>query len=397
MTTITVQAESILANVRALLPRLQAAAAATDRDRRVPQETIAALRAAGVYRMLLPEGLGGDPVDLQGFVDVIELIAQGNAAAAWDVATSSMVSMSFLQLPREGTDRIFQGGPDVIFAGSMAGGRGRAVVTDGGYRVSGRWGFGSGCREAEWMLGSCDIFDGESVRPGSDGRPRRVFAFFPAAAVTVHDTWQVVGLRGTGSHDWSVHEAFVPASLSVAQPGVSAWPGTLYRLSWPVLASVHFSAVATGIARQAVDYLVALAQLKTPTLERLISYAQGLLRERVQVQEAVARAEALLESARAYRAAMVAEVWATAAAGAALSLPQRARLRLTATNAAACAKQAVDLVFEVSGTTGIADASPLSHCFRDVHMVAQNIAIDAMNYAPVGQVLLGMEPDPPRF
>jgi hypothetical protein len=94
---------------------------------------------------------------------------------------------------------------------------------------------------------------------------------------------------------------------------------------------------------------------------------------------------------------MVAEVWATLAAGEPLHLPQRARLRLAGTNAAACAKQAVDLMFEVSGTTGIADASPLSQCFRDVHMVAQNIAVDAMNYEPVGRVLLGMEPGTPRI
>ncbi len=397
MTTTTAQLETILANVRALLPMMRSAAAATDRDRHVPGEIIAALRAAGVYRILLPEGLGGDPLDLQGFVDVVELIAQGNAAAAWDVATSSIVTLSFLQLAREGVDRIFQGGPDVIFAGSIAGGRGRAVVTDGGYRVSGRWGFGSGCSEAEWMLGSCDVFDGDRPRSDGDGRPRRLFAFFPAAAVTVHDTWQVVGMRGTGSHDWSVDEAFVPASLAVVQPGVPAWPGPLYRLSWPILASVHFSSVATGIARQAIDCLVDLAQHKKATLERLVSYSQELIRERVQVQEAVARAEALLESARAYRAAMVADVWATAVAGEPVSLSQRARLRLTAINAAACARQAVDLMFEVSGTTGIADASPLSRCFRDVHMVAQNIAIDATNYAPVGQLLLGMEPSPLRF
>jgi alkylation response protein AidB-like acyl-CoA dehydrogenase len=397
MTTTTVQSATILAGVRALLPELRASAAVTDRDRRVPKEIIAALRDAGVYRMLLPEGLGGAPLDLQGFTDVVDLIAQGNAAAAWDIATSSMVTMSFLQLPREGTDHIFQGGPDVIFAGSMAGGRGSAVATDGGYRVTGRWAFGSGCQEAEWMLGSCDIVDGDSPRLGDDGRPRRVFAFFPAADITVHDTWQVVGLRGTGSHDWSVHEAFVPASRAVVQPGEPAWPGTLYRLSWPILASVHFSSVATGIARQAIDCFVDLAQHKTPTLERLVNYSQGLLRERVQVQEAVARAEALVESARAYRAAMVADVWATADAGEPVTRRQRAQLRLTGANAAACARQAIDLVFEAAGTTGIADASPLSRCFRDVHMVAQNIAIDAMNYAPVGQVLLGMEPTTPRF
>jgi alkylation response protein AidB-like acyl-CoA dehydrogenase len=150
--------------------------------------------------------------------------------------------------------------------------------------------------------------------------------------------------------------------------------------------ALHFSAVATGIARRAIDSLVELAQTKTPTGVR------GLLRERVQAQEAVARAEVLLESARAYRASIVADVWATAERGEPLSVEQRARLRLAGTNATECAVRAVDLMFNAGTTTALEDASPLSHCFRDVHAVAQNINVLPIFYEYAGRVLSASTP-----
>lgn len=379
----------VLRAVGEIIPLLQAATPAIDRDRQLPPAVIAALRAAGVYRMLVPVELGGGQVDLQTLLGVIELVAQGNGAAGWDLATSSAGTFIALMLPPEGQSRIFGQGPDVCIAGAAGPTGGRAVAVAGGYQVSGQWRFGSGCAEADWMGGGCQVFDDDMPRRNAAGQPEFRLTFFPRAAVKVHDTWQVVGLRGTGSHDWSVDGVFVPDALTQVVGAPHPWPGTLYRIPTLVLGAVHFSAVATGIARRALDSLQELAQTKTPLGSR------GLLRERVQVQEAVARAEVLLESARAYRTAVVAEVWATAARGEPLTMAQRARMRLAGTNATECAVRAVDLMFGAGGTTSIEDESPLSHCFRDVHTVAQNINVLPLYYEYAGRVLLGMEPGTP--
>jgi alkylation response protein AidB-like acyl-CoA dehydrogenase len=385
-------------DVRALIPLLRAATESSDRDRRVPAAVIAALRAAGVHRMFVPQALGGDQVDLQTFVDVVETVAEGNAAAGWDVATSSLCAFAADALPREGAARIFGNGPDVVGAGSLARGGGRAEPADGGYRVTGRWGFASGCMDADWMIGGpCTVFDGDAPRLDSDGQPEIRYVFFPRSEVTVEDTWQVVGMRGTGSHDWGVSDAFVPDELTQLFTAPSPWPGALYRLPRSVIASVHFSAVETGIARHAIDSFVELAQEKVPTMERRTMSSRRLLRERVQAQEAVARAEFLLESARAYRARIIAEIWATAEAGEAPSLEQRARLRLAGTAATENAVRAVDMMFHAAGTTAIEEASPLSHCFRDVHVAAQSIVVSPLFFEHVGRVLLGLEPGTTMF
>jgi alkylation response protein AidB-like acyl-CoA dehydrogenase len=341
--------------------------------------------------MLVPHELGGDQVDLQTFLDVVELLARGNGAVAWDVATSSFGALTALTLPTDGVAHIYASGPDVIWAGTVPP-SGRAVVSDGGYRYTGRWRFGSGCAEADWMLGGSHVYEGGSPRRSTNDQPEARFACFPRAEVTIHEGWDVVGLRGTGSHDFSVTDLFVPESLTQRNFTPSPWSGTLYRLpAVTVLNAVHFSAVATGIARRAIDALVELAKTKTPTR------SQGLLRERVQVQEAVARAEVLVESARAYRAAIVADVWTTAEAGKPIDVQQRARMRLAGTSATENAVRAVDLMFSAGGTTAIEDASPLSHCFRDVHVVAQNINVLPTFFEHAGRVLLDLDSGTPAI
>ncbi len=378
----------ICAAVRACVPQLQAATEATDRDRRLPGEVLVALRAAGVYRMLVPAALHGTPVDLHGCLEVLETVAEGNSAAGWNLATSTWAALGALRLPHEGAMQVYASGPDVLFAGGFAG-SGSAVATDGGYRITGRFRLGSGCLDADWMLAGCQLRDGAGHVQDELGPPARLLAFLPRAVVTVDDTWHVAGLRGTGSHDWQVTDVFVPACLAQVPTALSPWPDLLTRLPVAVFTAVHLSAVATGIARRAIDSLITLATCKYPT------GMSGLLRERVQVQEAVARAEALLESARAYRSHLVTDVWQTLTAYAPVSVQQRAQLRLAGIHAVESAVRAVDSMFHAGGTTAIADASPLSHCFRDVHVVAQNMNVLPLFYESVGRVLLGLDSGTP--
>jgi len=390
-------ATRLLDAVAALRPALAATAERSERERRLPVDAVRALRESGVYRMFLPSELGGDPVDLETFVAVLETLAQGNAAAGWDVAAHSIMTLVAIALPAGGVERIYGGKTQVPLAGSLAGGRGRAAVdaAAGGYRVTGRWSFGSGSSEADWIGGSCDVFDGDEPRLGPNGLPQIAVAFFPREAVTIHDVWHTLGMRGTGSNDWSVNGAFVPEPLVVSIVTAPPWSGTLYRIPRTVVTALHFSAVAAGVARGAIDYLTELAQTKTAVFERRYSVQHSLLRERVQTQEAVARAEVLLESARAYRSRMIAEVWETAERGEPITVQQRARMRLAGTNLAECAIRVVDMMFQAAGTTAIDEMNPLARALRDVHVIAQNIAVYALNWEHGGRVLLGLDPGTP--
>jgi alkylation response protein AidB-like acyl-CoA dehydrogenase len=366
----------ILTAVRDLLPLLNDSVRPADAAGHVPAEAIAALRAAGVYRMIVPRALGGDEVDLSTFLGVLETVAEGCGAAGWNIAASAWSGLMALTLPPGSADRIFSAGPNVSFAGGFAG-TGTAVPVEGGYRISGHWQFGSGSAEADWFnAGNCQAPGGESL-----------FALVPRADVTVKANWNVAGLRGTGSNDFEITDAFVPAEMTAFGRPISTWPGTLYRINpSTVINALHFSAVATGIARRALGVFHNLATTKTPRA------AQSILRERVQVQEGVARAEFLLESARAYRSAIVGQVWESASQGQEISVDMRARVRLAGVSATESAVKAVDTVFSLAGATAIDNTSPISHCFRDVHAVVQNHNVaPVFHLESIGRVLLGMD------
>jgi len=276
-------------------------------------------------------------------------------------------------------------------------GGGRAVPVEGGYRVSGRWQFGTGCQEASWMLGSFQVL-------GDDGQPRRhpeggsVYwrgVFARSEAEIVPGSWDVTGLRGTGSFDWTVKDAFLPERRTMPQIGIplenqwARWPGVTYQLPVQCWVGPHHSAVITGIARAGIDALIELAGGKTPRGRPV-----ALLCENPQVQDAVGRADAILNAGRAYRSAMIAELWNTIASGKETTLEQRARCRLASTYAADSAREAMDLVYRHGGSTSFKRASRLAECWRDLHVVGQTVTLAPEWYPIGGRVYLGIDPGP---
>jgi alkylation response protein AidB-like acyl-CoA dehydrogenase len=204
----------------------------------------------------------------------------------------------------------------------------------------------------------------------------------------------MTGMRGTGSHDWKVEAVFVPERRTVRVPGRllinqwQRWPGTLYALPIHALVGPHHSSVATGIARAGIDALTELAGAKVPRGRT------GLLREQPQVQEWVARAEALLGAGQTYRTAMLRDVWDTVAAGREATHEQRVRCRLGATFAVDCARQAMDLMYRAGGTTSSQRTHQIARCWRDLHVVAQAASVAPEWYALVGRAFLGLDPGP---
>jgi indole-3-acetate monooxygenase len=387
-------AAALLEKATALQPVVTGLQDEIERERRIPTPLVEQLRAAGLYRMVVPSELGGLQVDLVTFLRAAELIAEADGSVGWNLANSAIQQLIALSLPEAGVKQIFERGPDTIIAGTAVPGGGTATEIDGGYVVTGRWPFGSGCQESQWMLGNFDITDGAERRRDVDDSFVLRRGFFPSSECTIVDTWDMTGMRGTGSHDWTVTNQFVPRDRTVEVPGRllfnqwSRWRGTLYALPVHALVGLHHSVVATGIARAAIDALTELAGAKVPRGR------QGLLRDQAHVQESVARAEAILGAAQTYRAAVAGDIWDTVAAGQETTLQQRARCRVAASFSVDSARQAMDLMYRAGGTTSSRRTHRLARCWRDLQVVGQAASVAPEWYALSGKAFLGLEPGP---
>jgi indole-3-acetate monooxygenase len=366
-----------------------------EREQRLPKTLVEQFHAAGFYRLVRPRELGGLQTDPLTYLRVVELLAEASGSVGWNVCNNNIAQLVSLGLPAEGIQEIYGPGGDIAIAGTAVQGGGRAVPVDGGYRVTGRWPFGTGCQESGWMLGSFQILDGDQLRRSPDGASvywRGVF--HRSEAQIVAGSWDVAGLRATGSFDWTVDDVFLPERRTMVHAGVpldnqwSHWPGISYALPAQAWVGPHHSAVITGIARAGIDALIELAGEKTPRGRT------GRLSENPQVQDAVGRADTILNAGRAGRTAMITELWNTLAAGKDTTIEQRARCRLAAVHAADCAREAMDLVYRQGGSTSYRRESRLAECWRDLQVVGQAVTIMPEWYPIGGRVLLGMDPGP---
>jgi alkylation response protein AidB-like acyl-CoA dehydrogenase len=320
-------------------------------------------------------------------IRVIETLAQADGAAGWSAMIGATSGVASAYLPEAAAREIYGAGPDVISGGAFAP-HGTATVVDGGYRVSGRWPFASGCEHCTWLMGGSVVMDAGRPRLLPGGMPDSRLMLFPAAAARIVDTWTVAGLRGTGSHDIAVEDLFVPAAHSASI--ITDRPrerGPLYAFPVFGLLALGIAAVGLGIARGAIDELVRLARGKTPTGSR------RLLAERATVQAQVAEAEAVLGAARALVLGTVAAAWERATGEGTIDLTERARLRLAATHATLAAVRATDLMYTAGGGTAVYATSPLQRQFRDVHVVTQHIMVAPATLELAGRILLGLDAD----
>ena len=251
---------ALVREARALAPLVKSSAEQAERERRLPQPLVDAMAEAGLFRMLVPRALGGSEADPATLIRVIEEVARVDGSAGW-IANIGATSGVFAGALPEQTAREIYGADPRAFIAFVAIPGGRATAVDGGYRVTGRWPFASGCLHATWLAGTCMLYDGDSPRLGADGRAESRVLFFPATDCEIIDTWHVSGLCGTGSNDFAVTDAFVPAARSYPSNAFGErpyQPGPLYvfgRNAIPVV----LASVPLGIARGALDALVELA------------------------------------------------------------------------------------------------------------------------------------------
>lgn len=387
MTTVTRDADALIDAARALAPLIFAGRDAIERDRCLPDDILEALRDAGLLRLQTPREFGGCELDYTSYMRVVEEVAKADGSAGWNVAilNGGLVCGA---VPDRTARAIFGAGPDVCIPGSFNERNGRAQPVQGGYHVSGRWTFVSGCRHADWLQFACTIVDGDAPRLDTNGRMvvRRVLV--PRVSVEIVDTWHVGGLRGTGSNDVVVADVFVPEDFTIALPIRPTRTDPLWSFPPYSTLGLGFVAVTLGIARTAIETVKDLAGAKRP------HRATGLLRERAMVQVDIARAEVLLEAARAYLYGQLSAVWQSTERGDTVGIEQRAMLRAAVVHAAESAARVVDLMYTAAGGSSIYENCPLERCFRDVHTATQQIMLQPQHWESVGRVLLGLEPGP---
>jgi indole-3-acetate monooxygenase len=363
-----------VAVARELLPLIREHADETERERKLAAPVVDALRSAGFFSMGVPAALGGLEIPLIPALHAIEELGYADGATGWNVMIAFDSGLMAAHLSAARSRLLVASIPRAIIAGSVAP-SGQIQRTDGGYRLTGRWPFGSGCQQADiFILGAMLLENGAPII-GANGIPEMMEVAVPAADVHILDTWHVAGLRGTGSHDFSIDNLFVAEGF--AQPmnlGMSVDRGPLY--DFPILGSfaVAKAAVALGNARHAIDTLQKLARSKIPTGH------MTLLRERPALQIDVAHAEAIVRSARAFLYQAVDEVLHVVTAGIAVEQRQLAILRLAAVDAVQRSADAVDLMYNAGGASAIYATSPLERCFRDAHVVTAHVVVQPAVY-----------------
>jgi indole-3-acetate monooxygenase len=374
-----------VARARALAPMIAAAATRIEAEGSIPTEIIDAMHGARLFRLLIPRSCGGDELALDLFVQVMEEIAKADASTAWCVAQACGGSVAAGFLAPHVAREIF-GAPDAVVASGPPNARARAVAVDNGFRVTGTWPFASGIGHATWLAAHCPVYERDgSPRLGADGKPVERTLLFVKSSAAINNAWDVIGLRGTGSHTYAVRDLFVPADHSfVREFGLKRpEPGPLYRFTMMNIFGFAFAGVALGIARATLDAFVRLAADKRP------HGATRVLRDDPVVQHEVAVAEARLQAARAYLLAILRDAWEVAGAGG-FTVEQCALMRMGSTYVIRQAREVVDTAYRLAGATAIFADRDFERRFRDMHTVSQQIQAQESFFQAAGQYLLGL-------
>lgn len=379
---------SPLETARSLAPLIHANADAIDATRELPRPLFEALADAGLYRMLLPRSLGGLELDLPDYVPVMEELGKADASTAWTINQGGVfASFGSPRLSPEVAKLIWADTPRSVVCNTPMPSA-RAEVVPGGFRVTGRMGFSTGCRHASWMAAYSQIFENGQPRPDSDGKPESRYLMVPIAEAEIIDTWEVNGMRGTGTNHVEVKNVFVPEARTYMRNDPPREKGPLYQILTTVLYGTGDTAVALGVARACLDTFGELAGSKTPRA------MQALLRDQSMIQFNVGQCEAAIRSGRAMLVEAVGNLWNEVSATGTTSQDRRAELRLAITHGIRLACQAVDIVYNAAGASAVLKSNQIQRHFQDMHVITQHIQARHSYYEMVGRHWLGLPVSP---
>lgn len=361
----------------------------TEEARRLVPPVVEGLIATGLCRLAVPASLGGHEAEPVVALQVYEELAWADASVAWIAWNNQLVGLASRYASDTVRTEIFSD-TRRLFANSTRP-SGRAVVVDGGFRVSGRWSLVSGCELADWIPVMCVITEGAEPRMLAAGVPEARMAYLPKGSYRILDTWYVGGLRGTGSHDIVVDDVFVPAERTFFFTDPDQLDRPLSRMPFFATMCAGCAALCLGMAQAATDTLLALGASKVQ-----VDPLPGL-RERPAVQVLVASAAAQLDAARLLLHAALGDLWTACTQGTPVRDTQRARVWESAIHAAQAAQAVVRSMYEAAGTSALYIDCPIERAHRDIHAVMQHVVLAPMWLEEAGRVRLGLTSRHPFF
>jgi alkylation response protein AidB-like acyl-CoA dehydrogenase len=383
LTNVTVDA------LQALLPAIRARRDEIERGRQMPSDLVDELKRTGVYALAVPRAIGGAEGTPMESMEAIERAATADGSTGWCVMIGLSSTVASGYMDEAGAREIFVD-PTAPHAG-IAAPAGTATRVEGGVRVSGRWAFASGISHAGWVWAGCLVTENGQPVMTAHG-PEIVHVYLPTDAITVHDTWHVSGLRGTGSNDFSAADVFVPERRVFRLLDPAGHRGEpLYQMPPFSMFVLQLGSVPLGIARAALDELAELAQAKVPTL-----YTQPLADKAV-VHVEMARAEAALGGARALLYQTARDMWDTVCAGRKPEARQLAMARIAAAHAVDTAAAVTRTANTIAGGSSIYSRSSLQRHARDAEAITHHFTVAPHAWEEAGRVLLGREPTVPAF
>ncbi|MCS5638596.1 MAG: acyl-CoA dehydrogenase family protein [Myxococcota bacterium] len=371
---------SMIDCARRVAPSLRARADEIEAARRIPDDLARSLADQGFYRLWVSQNLGGYEMPLAPSLEVFEILGHAEPSVAWCVAIAVSSTLVLPHLPESSARKIFDR-PDRVIAGVYAP-KGRADACPEGFRVTGRWPFGSGTQNADWILAGCRFFrDGEAITD-KRGNPRNHMVVVPAEQVEFLDTWHVTGLAGTGSTDFAMQDVIVPEDFISAWNPVPVPEQPLYRIPQLSLLAVGFGAISLGIGRSALDAVGELAGAKTATGQ------PTPLAQRRDFQNDLARAEVSLRAARSHYYECAEALWQAAVQDAA-GIDERASMRLATLHAVEVGAEVARVAYRLGGASSIYLDSRLQRLFRDSHVIPQHVQVRPDLYSVIGSHLAG--------
>ncbi|MFT0519558.1 indole-3-acetate monooxygenase [Pseudomonas faucium] len=350
-----------------------------DRQRHISRDVIDAFKAHGVYRALVPKRFGGLQCSPGEFCEMVERISHADGSAGW-VASFGMSPVYLAALPLETIAQIYGNSPDTVFAGGIFPPQPAESVA-GGFKVNGRWKYSSGSMGADIV--------GVGIAPRNGDKldlPR--LAVLPRSQARIEETWDTVGLLGTGSHDLLVEDVVVGEQWTFVRGGKPNLDEPFFRYPSLSFATQVLSVVGLGIARAALDELSGMAS------GRISVTGAPALADRPLAQVDVAKAEAALRSARAFFYESIERAWQYVLAGDPVPIEVTNLLRLSSTHAARVAAEVARSAQLLSGMTGIYNESPLARCVNDAQVVTQHAFMGDVTYQNAGAMFFGKQPLP---